>query len=84
MPKSAYCWVRPCSAAARDAPGGAARCNSVAWHPGAGGGFVSLHSDGNAYAYHAARDAAVDPCFPPLRAGWLYLPSWATSRERGA
>ena len=24
----------------------AARCHAVAWHPGTGGGFVSLHADG--------------------------------------
>jgi hypothetical protein len=60
------------AAAARDASSpnaAAARCHAVAWHPGTGGGFISLHADGNAYAYDASRDASVDPQFPPLKVG---------------
>lgn len=71
------------TAAARDAPGAATRCHAVVWHPGTGDGFISLHGDGNAYAYDASRDASVDPQFPQLT-GDLSAPSVTHGRKCGA
>lgn len=59
-----------------------ARCNAVAWNPN-GGGFISLHADGNVYAYDATRDASVDPRFPRLT-GDLSKPSVTPSRTEGS
>jgi hypothetical protein len=57
------------SAAAKSAHlANAPRCNDVAWNPGSAGGFISVHADGNVYAYlDPALDAGADPRFPPVK-----------------